>query len=88
MIGLRTIRGRLLMGLSLTGAVVAAALAVSYVMFQRSDERWGRDVVGMRQSLQLSQRISGTIMREVVAGMQFLKTGKEEDSAAYTALMR
>ena len=84
---LRTIRARLTVGFATCLLLLLTAGAASGIMLRRTNERSREAVTQLRDEYDVVQRTVTTILREMVAGVRYLKTATDGDAARYAALM-
>lgn len=84
---LRTIRGRLTVGFVACLLLLLVAGVASVFMLRRTNERSREAVTLLRDEYDVVQRTVTTILREMVAGVRYLKTTADGDAARYVALM-
>src|SRR5215212_242414 len=83
---LGTVRGRLAVGFGVTMLLLLAGGVYAILAFRRASAASETTVRTLASGLDLAQRASVAILREVAAGMQMLNTRDTTDERRYAAL--
>ena len=86
MTALQTIRGRLIIGFGATVTLLILAGLFSFYALRRTNEQSRVELDAVHRGFDISQRVSSSILREIVGGMRFLATGDQADIARYEGL--
>ena len=87
MIGLRTIRSRLIAGFGASIGLLLLAGTVGWYGLSRSNAQADDTVRALADRSEFTERASTTILRELVAGLRYLNSGAPADQQQYLQLV-
>ena len=84
---LRTIRARLVAGFGISVTLLLVAGLLGWYGLSRSNRDAEATVRDLTERSEFIERTTNTVMRELVAGLRYLSTGRPDDEAVYRKLV-